>query len=145
MTMKIIPVNDRLSVATQPELSDFAQFAADGFTSVINNRPDGEDVGQPTAAEEQAAAADAGLPYVSIPISGGVISEADVRAFQKAVADSSGPALAHCRSGTRSLTLFAIGEVLDGRMKADELRDFGAQRGIDLRGAESWLSQNRAG
>jgi hypothetical protein len=34
-----------------------------------------------------------------------------------------------------------LGEVLDGRMRADEVRAFGEQRGLDLRGAEAWLAQ----
>jgi hypothetical protein len=35
-----------------------------------------------------------------------------------------------------------LGEVLDGRMRADEVRTFGEQRGFDLRGAEAWLAQH---
>ena len=40
--MRIFKVNDRLSVATQPQLEEFADIAKLGFRSVINNRPDGE-------------------------------------------------------------------------------------------------------
>lgn len=41
------------------------------------------------------------------------ITEADVRAFQRAVDGSDGPVLVNCQTGKRSLNLYLIGEVLD--------------------------------
>jgi uncharacterized protein (TIGR01244 family) len=143
--MEPIKVNDKLSVAGQPDLEDFAGFAAAGFSAVLNNRPDGEEYGQPTSEAEARAAEEAGLSYAHIPVTGPTLTEEAVRAFQSALAAAPGPVLAHCRSGTRSLTLFAIGEVLDGRMGSDELRAFGAERGINLASAEAWLRAHGAG
>lgn len=140
----IIKINDRLSVAGQIRLDEFAPLAAEGFTTIVNNRPEGEEPSQPSSDEEVAAAKAAGVAYAHIPVTGPSITEQDVRALQAAIQNSSGPTLAHCRSGTRSLTLFAIGEVLDGRMKIEDLLSFGAERGIDLRGAEAWLLRHSA-
>ncbi|WP_018185382.1 TIGR01244 family sulfur transferase [Kaistia granuli] len=138
----LIQINDDFFVAGQIALQDFATLADQGFKAVINNRPDGEEASQPSSDEEAAAAAAAGLRYAHVPVTGPSITEQDVRAVQAVLAEAGGPVLAHCRSGTRSLTLYAIGEVLDGRMKRDELFAFGAPFGIDLRGAEAWLARN---
>jgi len=53
-------VTDQLSVSPQIALDDLARAAGDGFKLVINNRPDGEEPGQPTSAEVEAAAAPPG-------------------------------------------------------------------------------------
>jgi uncharacterized protein (TIGR01244 family) len=140
-----VRINDKISVASQPDLETFRQFAADGFKGLINNRPDGEEARQPGTAVEERAAGEAGLAYAHIPVTGASLTEADVRAFQAALARVDGPVLAHCKGGTRSLALWVIGEVLDGRMRADEVRAFGERHGFDLRGAEAWLARHAGG
>ena len=113
--MHPVRITAKLSVAKQPAVEDFSALAAAGFTAIINNRPNGEEEGQPGSAAEQHAAQAAGLAYSHIPVTGPNITEADVRRFQSAVAGATGPVLGHCKSGTRSLMLWVIGEVLDGR------------------------------
>jgi len=138
-----IKISDKLSVAAQPALEDIPAIAQAGFTMILNNRPDGEDAVQPSSAAEAAAASEAGLRYRDIPVAGPTITEEKVRSFQAALAEADGPVLAHCKSGTRSLTLWVLGEVMDGRMSADQVRSFGAERGIALSGALNWLSRHR--
>lgn len=140
--MPIIRITPSLSVSPQPDLSTFEDLGRQGFTTVLNNRPDDEDVAQPGSAAEERAARAAGLAYHHIPVTGGSIGMNDVRAFQAALAASPGPVLAHCKSGMRSLTLYAIGEVLDGRLRAADVRSFGEALGFDLRGVEAWLAQH---
>jgi uncharacterized protein (TIGR01244 family) len=135
-------INDKIAIAGQLALEDFPGVAAAGFKAVVNNRPDGEEIGQPTSAEEASAATAAGLGYAHIPVTGGSIREQDVRELQRVLAQTDGPVLVHCRSGTRSLTLYAIGEVLDGRMDRNAVIPFGADIGIDLRGADAWLASH---
>jgi len=55
-----------------------------------------------------------------------------------------GPVLAHCKSGIRSASLYAIGEVLAGRMGRDEVVPLGRTLGLDLAGAARWLDANAA-
>lgn len=136
-------ISPKLTIASQPRLDDFADLARAGFTAVINNRPDGEEPAQPRSAEEEAAAAAAGMGYRHIPVTGPTLTEAAVRSFQAALAEAPGPVFAHCRSGTRTLTLWAIGEVLDGRMALDDVVPLGQSVGIDLRGVEAFLSTRR--
>jgi len=85
--------------------ADMAEAAAAGVKTIINNRPDGEEYGQPTGADIEAAAKAAGLAYRHIPIAGG-FSQAGVEAMAEALAQ--GFALAFCRSGTRSTYLWAL-------------------------------------
>lgn len=143
--MPVTQVTKSLSVSPQPSPSEFKALAQQGFTAIINNRPDGEEPSQPGSAAEEQAARAAGLGYHHLPVTGASLTLNDVRAFQAALAASPGPVLAHCKTGTRSLTLYAIGEVLDGRMPASSVQTFGQEHGFDLRSAETWLAGHSGG
>ena len=117
LPMTAVKIDDRLTVASQPSPETLATLATAGFATIINNRPDAEEPGQPGSAAEKAACERAGLAYRFIPVTAATITEADIRAFQAAVSEARGPVYAHCRSGVRSLTLHVLGEVLAGRMK----------------------------
>ncbi len=101
-------LTDQLSVTPQISAADIATLAAQGFRSVINNRPDGEADEQPTSESLQAAARAAGLDYRHIPIVPGQLQDAQIVEFAKALDDMPGPVLAFCRTGTRSTTLWAL-------------------------------------
>jgi len=141
--MKAVAINDKLWVAPQLGADDLADLKAQGITGIINNRPDGEEYGQPAAAEVAEAAEALGLTYAHVPFAGLDFDEALVRENQRAIAASPGPVVAHCRSGTRSLTIWAIGEVLDGRMTVDEAEELGAQFGFNLAGVGRWIAFHR--
>ncbi|MEP9399647.1 bifunctional sulfur transferase/dioxygenase Blh [Mesorhizobium sp. KR2-14] len=141
--MQTIKIDERLSVAGQPQLADFARLAEEGVSKLVNVRPDAEEAGQPGTAAERRAAESAGIGYDFIPVTGPTITEADIRAFQATVAQAKGPVVAHCKSGARALALYALGEVLDGRMKADEVLSFGKAHGLDLSMAANWLARDR--
>jgi len=142
--MNMVTIDDRLTVSAQPDPAAFGDLARQGFAAIINARPDGEEAGQPGNAAEAAAARSAGLGYAFVPVTGPTITEADVRAFQEAMKEAKGPTLAHCKSGMRALTLYAIGEVLDGRMQRAEVEIFGKGNGFDLSGAAVWLDRRDA-
>ena len=136
-----VKITDRLTVAGQPDTGAIADLA-ENYTTLINLRPDGEESGQPGNAAEHAAAAAAGIDYAFVPVTGSTITEADIRAFQKAMTQSDGPVYAHCRGGTRALTLHVLGEVLDGRMRQEDVEAFGKERGFDLARAVRWLARH---
>ncbi len=142
--MRGVRIDARLTISSQPDSSAFEGLAAQGFATVINVRPDAEDREQPGSAAEAAAAHAVGLDYAFIPVTRSAITMADIRAFQKALKDAGGPVLAHCKSGTRALTLYALGEVLDERMKREDLKNFGMAHGFDLSGASNWLARQDA-
>ena len=126
-------VTDDFSVAPQIAVADVAAAAAQGFTLVINNRPDGEAPDQPSSARMEAAARAAGLDYAYIPVRGGPTSD-QVEAVQAAIAGAKGPVLAFCRSGTRSIVTWSLGQAQSGARSRDELVRLGANAGYDLSG-----------
>tara|TARA_R110002020_G_scaffold48839_6_gene139492 strand:- start:1271 stop:2569 length:1299 start_codon:yes stop_codon:yes gene_type:complete len=142
--MSVTAISEKLSVSAQPSVRGIRLFRDRGFGTLINNRPDDEEPSQPSSEVERQEAKQCGLAYAFIPVTSETITEADVRAFQRAVAASEGPAVAHCKTGTRSLNLYLIGEALDGRMSAEEVVEFGRSRGFDTTPAAAWLKSRAA-
>lgn len=126
-------VTEDFSVAPQIELADVARAKAEGFVLLINNRPDGESPDQPTSAEFEAAAKAAGLGYAHIPVRGGPTPD-QIEAERQLLAETRGPVLAWCRSGTRSIVTWSVGEALAGARSPHDLIALGAGAGYDLSG-----------
>jgi len=126
-------LDDQMAVAPQVAPDDLSDIAAMGFTAIINNRPDGEEVDQPVAAAIRAAAEAAGLAYVEIPVTHAGFSAPQLAAFRDAVAAAGGPVLAFCRSGTRSCNLWALASA-QGGADPDELIEKAGAAGYDLSG-----------
>ena len=124
-------VTDDYAVAPQISPQDVAAAAAQGFTLIINNRPDGEAPGQPDSAAMAAAAKAAGLDYLYNPVRGGPTPD-QVAVQAEAVAKAGGPVLAFCRSGTRSIVTWSVGQAQSGARAPAELVRLGAAAGYDL-------------
>lgn len=142
--MKTTKITDKLTVATQPGVTDIAALRGQGFAALLNVRPDAEEPDQPGNTAERKAAGDAGLGYAFVPVTGPGITEADVDAFRASMQAANGPVMAHCKSGTRALALHALAEVLDGRMKTGDVQAFGREHGFDLTMAADWLARRAA-
>ena len=106
--MDLRKIDDVLTVSPQIAPGDMAALKRAGFRSIICNRPDGEEPGQPGFADIAGAAARAGLAARHVPIRPGPPEEADVAAFGIALRELPAPILAYCRSGTRSATLWSL-------------------------------------
>lgn len=119
------------TVWAAPQLApaDLAALAAAGVRRLINNRPDGEEPGQPTSAEMAAAARDAGLDYVWIPVSG-LPRPDQAAAVAEQLADGA-PTVMFCRSGARSTLAWAMAGRMGGA-DPDDLRAAAAAAGYDL-------------
>lgn len=119
--------------AAAPQLGpgDMKAAAAEGFRTVLCNRPDGEQPGQPDAAEMEAAARAAGMDFRYLPVFPGAFPDDLVAGMQDALAECDGPILAYCRSGTRSTMLWALAEA--DKRPVDEIVTAGANGGYDLR------------
>jgi uncharacterized protein (TIGR01244 family) len=124
-------LDDAVSVAGQISVDDVAEAARQGFTAIVNNRPDDEQPGQPSGAEIEAAAKANGLSYRAIPITHAGFSTNQVDAMVEALSAAEGPLLAFCRSGTRSTLVWALAR---GRMGDDpaELSAKAEAAGYDL-------------
>ena len=121
-------VTETFWVAPQIEVADVARAKSLGFTLIINNRPDGEAYGQPTGAEIEAAAAAAGIDYLAAPVIGSP-GPSQVAAVSAGVA-AAAKTLAYCRSGTRSIMTWALGQATAENWS--ELARLGAAAGYDL-------------
>jgi sulfide:quinone oxidoreductase len=123
-------VSPHLSVTGQPSVDDVRHIAAQGFRSIINNRPNGESHDQPDNADIAAEAKARGLVYREVPIVAGQLKDSDVQSFMHVQQTLEGPVLAFCRTGTRSITLWALSEV--GRLDIDAIVRTAAELGYNL-------------
>jgi uncharacterized protein (TIGR01244 family) len=113
------PLDDRVMVAGQIEIADLADARRQGVTMVVNNRPDGEDPGQPTSAEIEAAAEAAGIDYRHIPIARGM-GPAQIEEMVSALTElGDGRMLAYCRSGMRSCLAWAVASREQGQSREE--------------------------
>lgn len=137
--MKFASVSDTFAVSPQLEPSDIRGLADAGFSTVICNRPDGEELSQPTVASMREAAEAAGLAFHHIPVSGGEFPPVAIKAFAKVREEADGKVLAYCRTGTRSITLDALANVEDET--ADDRIKRAERAGYDLSGLRDRLGE----
>ena len=128
--MPFKPLTPTLSVSPQLSEADVAQAARDGFRAIIDNRPDGEEPGQLSAADMEALAARHGMGFAHVPAIPGQIGDAEVAQMASALVRLDGPVLAYCRTGTRSTTLWALSQA--GARSADSIIATAADAGYDL-------------
>lgn len=121
-------------VAVSPQLStdDVREAASLGYRTIVCNRPDREEAGQPPAAEIEAVAQEVGASFLHLPFAGAGMTEADVDAMAAAM-DAPGKLLAYCRTGTRSAGLWALAATKKGA-SPDEAVEAGRAAGYDLSG-----------
>ena len=103
--MNIRSLNDEYAVTPQISVADLDTIKEMGFKSVVCQRPDNEDPGQPDYAEIAARASELGLETRHIPVSGQPTAEA-VRAMVDALDEMPKPMLGYCRSGNRSTIIY---------------------------------------
>lgn len=106
--MTIKTVTQHLSVAPQLSPTDIQAIRDMGFKSIVCNRPDGEGADQPTFAEIQHEAEKNGMICQYQPVVSGKVTRDDADTFCEAIQRLPGPTLAYCRTGTRSITLWAM-------------------------------------
>ena len=128
--MIIRQLDDKVMVSGQVAPHEVAELALLGVTILVNNRPDGEEPGQPLASEIEDAATAAGITYRFVPIIRG-IGPADVESMQEALRESEGgKLLAFCRSGTRSAFAVSLAKREEGA-SAEEVQRALVDAGFD--------------
>ncbi|MCP5396963.1 MAG: TIGR01244 family phosphatase [Sphingomonadaceae bacterium] len=137
--MDIKQLDDTLSVRGQIAPAEVAEAAAMGFRSIICNRPDGEQPGQPAAEEVAAAAQEAGVEFRHIPIVPGQLTPDKIEAFEAALTEMPGPILAFCRTGTRSAMLWGLHKAPE--LGADGAIQAAADAGCDIAQARPLIEQ----
>jgi sulfide:quinone oxidoreductase len=135
------PLDETVSVCSFVTPADLIDLAA-RFRTIVNNRPDAEEPGQAGSAEIEQAARKLGLDYVHIPVVPGQITDEQVAAFARALADKPGPVLAFCRSGARSASLWALSRA--GEHGAEDVLEAAARAGFDLQALKPRLAARAA-
>ena len=119
-------VTEYFAVAPQIDESDVEEIAAKGYKTIIANRPDGEGgVDQPRMGAIRTKAEDLGLTFVALPGSGAPTPEI-IERTQSILNEAPTPVLAYCRTGTRSITAWALTHA--GQGQPEEIVDAAADR-----------------
>ncbi len=131
--MTIHRLTEKLYISPQISPADAAETAKLGIRSVICNRPDGEEPGQPTAQQTADWLADAGIQsFHHQPVLAPQAGADDARQFAAQLEAADGAVLAYCRTGTRASLLWAIGQVQAGRNAAEVMAEVQQKTGLDL-------------
>lgn len=125
--MDIRPIAPNYAVSPQIEPEDVPAIAAQGFTTIICNRPDPEVPHELASEVLRAAVEGAGLTFIDNPMAGGALTRAHIDAQRAAIDGATGPVLAYCASGNRSTILWALASA--GRQPTDALIAAGARYG----------------
>ncbi|MCG3730412.1 TIGR01244 family sulfur transferase [Vibrio cincinnatiensis] len=107
--LTLIALSNDITVAPQILPSDIREIAHLGFKSVINNRPDGEEVGQPLNGDIEQESEKYGLEYYHMPVISGQITSQQVAMFTDLLEKAPKPIVAFCRTGTRCSMLWSMG------------------------------------
>lgn len=103
----------RITLSGQITPDDVAELARMGVKTVVNNRPDGEEAGQPTSAEIAEACQAHGIAYAHIAFAGGAMDMNHVQAFADFFNATERPLHIFCRTGNRSNNLLTVAREKD--------------------------------
>ena len=108
--MRVLELAPQVYVSGQLFEHDVRLMAKQGVRSIMNNRPDGESLGQPLSADLAKTAEELGMNFVHLPVNPKAITKQVVEEFAKACGELERPLLIFCRSGARSTTMWEFAE-----------------------------------
>ena len=106
--MRVLELGPQVYVSGQLFEHDVRLAAKQGVRSIMNNRPDGESMGQPLSADLAKIAEELGATFLHLPVDPRAITRQIVEEFAKACDELERPLLIFCRSGARSTTLWEL-------------------------------------
>lgn len=92
----------RITISGQITPEDVKALAEQGVKTIINNRPDGEEAGQPTSDQIEKACQEQGIAYRQIAFAGGMLDMNHVQDFADFFNATERPLHIFCRTGNRS-------------------------------------------
>lgn len=137
--MDIRALTPAYAVSPQIEPSDIPALKDAGYTTVIDNRPDGEIPAELHTDPMRIAVEAAGLAFVANPVIGGALTQSNVDLQRAAMDEATGPVLAYCASGNRSSVVWALANA--GTMPVDDLIGIPAKYGYQLEHLRPTLEQ----
>jgi sulfide:quinone oxidoreductase len=136
----IAQIDDKTFVAGQILLEDMPAIAARGIRVIVNNRPDGEALHQPSAQAIQDAARVLGMRVVNLAFIPATLTSEAVAQFAAILRDEPGPILAFCRTGNRSSMIWGAARIALGA-SMDDVLDAADEAGYDLSPAAGLLNK----
>jgi sulfide:quinone oxidoreductase len=130
--MDLRPLSEDFAVAPQIAPEEVPRIAEAGYRSVLCNRPDDEEPGQPSFDAVAEAARAAGMEARCVPIVSGQVTPQSAEDFRAALDQMPKPILAYCRSGTRCTVLWSL--TRHGDMDTDEILRRTRAAGYDMSG-----------
>ena len=110
LQIRVLELAPQVFVSGQLFEADVRLLAKQGVRSIVNNRPDGESMGQPSSADLAKTAEELGMTFVHFPVEPGPIAEQDAKTFAQAVDELERPMLVFSRSGLRATRLWEMSE-----------------------------------
>lgn len=140
---RIAQLEENVFVASQLTEADFADIAASGVRTIVNNRPDGEADDQMSSAMAEAAAHEHGLAYRYLPVTNHDVTEdAPVVAQAEALRSLAGPILFYCRTGNRCSILWA--QASASRFGVDAVIERAAAAGFHIEELREFIEDHAA-
>ena len=104
--MRVTELSPEVFATGQVTEQDLKLVADQGIKTVINNRPDHEEPGQPLNEDLQRAAEALGMRYIFQPVVSGAMTPKNIEDFREIYPTVEKPLLIFCRTGARSTYLF---------------------------------------
>ena len=135
--MQINKIDDDISVSPQIVSTDIPVIAQAGFKTIICNRPDGEESGQPIYSEIEDAAKEAGIKIIYQPLNGKQVTDEDANLFGNLLNSAEKPVFAYCRTGTRCTVLWCLAN--SEQLSMSEILAKASAAGYDMSGLAARL------
>ena len=126
--MLLRTLTPNLSLADQLTEDDLAEVIAQGYKTVICNRPDEEGDAHLNAQQAKAVLQAAGVEFHYLPVNGAAITDQDVIDHHDLLDQAEGPVLTYCRTGTSCAKLWALAQEAD----ADEVIQAVGRTGLNI-------------
>ena len=122
-------VSDNYYVSSQISEEDLLSFKNEGFSLIVCNRPNGEEEDQTDFELIHERCKSMGLTFINLPM---ILDDLQSELIfeTKKILDKNKKTLAYCRTGTRSIILWACANVL--KEKVDETIKMVSRAGYDL-------------
>ena len=127
-----IKVSQNYHVSPQIEIEDIKKLVDAGFAKIICNRPN-EEIPTELHSEYMAIAAKAaGISFDILPLTHQAMTPENIAKQAELIDAASGPVLAYCASGTRSVVIWALGQ--SGKIAVDDIIQTALKAGYNIEG-----------
>jgi uncharacterized protein (TIGR01244 family) len=126
-------IDERLTLAGQPQPDDWTALAAEGFQVVVNMRSDPE-----RAAVQQRNAEAVGLQYIHLPLPVYELEPDHLEQYHQVMQSVQGRVLLHCRSATRVALMWMLDRIVYDGWRREEAESALRAAGYDDEAMETF-------